>query len=41
MGIVRVDKKKNFAVMDKTGLEDPSLSFKAKGYICCVTKRSY
>lgn len=31
--IVRVSKRERFVVIDKTGLNDPSLSFKAKGLL--------
>ncbi len=33
MSIVRVSKRERFVVMDKTGLEDSRLSFKAKGLL--------
>ena len=39
MSIVRVDKKKNFVVLDKTGLEDPELSFKAKGLLAYLLSK--
>jgi len=39
MGIVRVEKKKNFVIMDKTGLEDPRLSFKAKGILAYLLSK--
>lgn len=33
VSIVRVSKRERFVVMDKTGLEDPRLSFKTKGLL--------
>ena len=39
MGIVRVSKDKNFVVMDKTGLEDERLSFKAKGLLAYLLSK--
>jgi len=39
MSIIRVDKKQNFVVMDKTGLEDPNLSFKAKGLLAYLLSK--
>jgi len=39
MGIVRVEKKQNFVIMDKTGLEDPRLSFKAKGILAYLLSK--
>jgi len=39
MPIIRVEKKQNFVVMDKTSLEDPKLSFKAKGMLAYLLSK--
>lgn len=39
MGVVRVVKNNHFMVMDKTGLEDPEMSYRAKGLLAyCMSK---
>lgn len=39
MGIIRVKHNSDFVVMNKTGLEDPELSFKAKGLLAYLLSK--